>query len=64
MVRKREEELKQTSKMIMKSNIIEDLKRMGIEKGDVLWVHSSLKSIGYVEGGPLTVIGALMETIG
>ena len=62
--KKREEELKQTSKLITKSDIIEDLKRMGIEQGDVLWVHSSLKRIGYVEGGPLTVIGALMETVG
>ena len=62
--KKREEELKQTSKTIIKSNIIEDLKRMGIEQGDVLWVHSSLRRIGYVEGGSLTVIGALMKTIG
>ena len=62
--KKREEEIKQTSKMITKSKIIKDLQRMGIEQGDVLWVHSSLKRIGFVDGGPSTVISALLEAVG
>ena len=40
-----------------------DLKKLGIKKGDKLMVHSSLSSLGYVEGGAKTVCEALMETI-
>lgn len=44
--------------------LINDLKSIGIKKGDVLVVHSSMKSMGYVEGGPECVIAALFEAIG
>jgi len=37
---------------------------MGIKEGDILFVHSSLKSLGFVEGGAKTVINALLDTIG
>jgi aminoglycoside 3-N-acetyltransferase len=49
---------------IGKKRLIEDLKRIGICKGDSLLVHSSLSKIGFVEGGANTVIEALTETIG
>ena len=41
-----------------------DLKKAGICTGDLLVVHSSLKSLGYVEGGALTVIEALRNVVG
>lgn len=41
-----------------------DLKALGINKGDVVIVHSSLSSMGYVEGGAKTVIHALEEAVG
>lgn len=44
--------------------LIKDLKEFGIKKGDVVLVHSSLKSIGYVKGGPRTVIDAFIKTLG
>ncbi|MDA7672962.1 AAC(3) family N-acetyltransferase [Verrucomicrobiales bacterium] len=37
---------------------------MGVSKGDVLLVHSSLSSLGYVPGGPATIIEVLREAIG
>lgn len=37
---------------------------LGIERGDTLFVHSSLKSLGYVEGGASAVIGALQDAVG
>jgi aminoglycoside 3-N-acetyltransferase len=47
---------------------IEDIKfsleLMGIAKGDVVIVHSSLSSMGYVTGGADAVIDALLETVG
>lgn len=50
--------------IVTKKDIIEGLKKLGIEKGDLLFVHSSLSSFGYVENGANTVIDALIEVIG
>ncbi|MFC1582613.1 AAC(3) family N-acetyltransferase [Planctomycetota bacterium] len=43
--------------------IKDGLRVLGIEAGDRIIVHSSLKSFGYVDGGPETVIRALQETV-
>jgi aminoglycoside 3-N-acetyltransferase len=40
-----------------------ELRRGGIEPGDVLMVHSSLSSMTNVEGGPLAVIRALQHAV-
>ena len=44
--------------------LVQDLKALGIKEGDVLMVHSSLKSMGHVEGGAETVIAALRAVLG
>lgn len=49
---------------VNKERIKEDLVKIGLSKNDIVIVHSSLKKIGYVEGGPNTVIDALLEVIG
>lgn len=41
-----------------------DLRALGVKEGDVLMVHSSLKSMGQVEGGAETVINALRAVLG
>lgn len=41
-----------------------DFKALGIEKGMVLLVHSSLSAMGWVCGGPVAVIIALQEVLG
>lgn len=46
-----------------KETLIEQLKELGIQPGDSLMVHSSLKSIGWVAGGAQAVVEALVETI-
>lgn len=43
--------------------ILEDLRKLGVKPGDVLFVHSSMKSVGNVEGGADTVLDALMEAV-
>jgi len=40
-----------------------DLRALGVQPGDLLFVHSSLKSLGPVEGGAATVITALERAI-
>ncbi|MDD3725871.1 MAG: AAC(3) family N-acetyltransferase [Candidatus Ratteibacteria bacterium] len=49
--------------MITKENIKAGLKKIGLKKGDSVIVHSSLSSIGMVEGGAETVIKALQEVV-
>ncbi len=49
---------------ITKNEILETMKSLGLEKGDVVMVHASLSKLGYVCGGAQTVIEALVETVG
>ena len=44
-----------------KAELVEELKKIGLQTGMKIEVHSSLSSLGYVEGGADTVIEALME---
>jgi len=45
-------------------DIIKGLEEVGVVEGDILFVHSSLKSFGNVEGGADTVIDALLSVLG
>ena len=47
-----------------KEMIIKELKALGLEKGDAVMVHTSLKSMGYVCGGAQAVIEALIDVVG
>jgi aminoglycoside N3'-acetyltransferase len=51
-------------KTYTKSDIVKDLRRLGISDGDTIMVHSSLSRIGFVENGPFTLIEALIEAVG
>lgn len=46
------------------NKIVIDLKKLGVEKGDILIVHSSLSKIGYVCGDECALIKALLEAVG
>lgn len=50
-------------KVVIKNDIVNELKRMGLQKNDVVMVHTSLKSMGYVCGGAQTIIEALIEVV-
>lgn len=50
--------------MVTKSDIVASLEKLGVQKGDTVLVHSSLKSFGTVMGGADTVIDALLEAAG
>ena len=49
---------------VPKEDIEIALRDLGLKKGDIIGVHSSLSSFGYVEGGADAVIGALLEVVG
>ena len=49
--------------MLRKQNLIEEFQAIGVEAGDTWLVHSSYKSFGGVDGGPQTVIDALLNVL-
>lgn len=50
--------------MLTFAQLVSEFRALGLCAGDVLLVHSSYKSFGGVEGGPPTVIDALLEVLG
>ena len=51
-------------KTVIKSDIADALRAVGLQRGDSVMVHTSLGKIGYVCGGAQAVIEALTETVG
>ena len=49
--------------MVTKEMLKNALTQLGVEKGMVLEVHSSLSSFGEIEGGAETVINTLKEIV-
>ena len=47
--------------MHTKESLMKDLRSMGLDGTEAIMVHSSMKSIGEVEGGADTVVDAFME---
>ncbi|WP_429809102.1 aminoglycoside 3-N-acetyltransferase [Ensifer sp. B1-9] len=50
--------------MHTRGSIIEALQKLGVQLGDLIMVHASLKAIGPVEGGAETVVAALRSAVG
>ncbi len=49
---------------VSQTRVRRDLAALGVEPGTTLVVHSSLTAIGWVVGGPQTVVRALLEALG
>ena len=56
--------LPQQTKKVSEKMLFRDFKKLGISDGDILIVHSSLSSLGYVDGGAATVVDALLRSVG
>lgn len=50
--------------VVAKEEIKKGLRKLGLRRGDVVGVHSSLSSFGHVVGGADAVIDALLEVVG
>ncbi|MHB8103995.1 MAG: aminoglycoside 3-N-acetyltransferase [Dehalococcoidales bacterium] len=46
------------------SRITRDLKNLGLRPGDLIMLHSSVKAIGWVVGGPDVVLQAIIDLLG
>ncbi|HET9141375.1 AAC(3) family N-acetyltransferase [Actinophytocola sp.] len=53
-----------TDEPAIRPSIAADLRRLGLGAGDAVLVHSSLRSLGWVCGGAVTVVQALLDTVG
>ncbi len=49
---------------IIQTEVEQGLKQLGLGKGDKVLVHSSMKSLGYIEGGADAVINAFLNVLG
>ena len=49
---------------VVRSDVIRSLESMGLKAGDRVMVHSSLSSMGHVEGGAPTVLQAFLDVLG
>lgn len=51
-------------RLVTLPDLVGDFRALGVTEGQVLMVHSSLRSLGYVLGGAATVIRALVAALG
>jgi aminoglycoside 3-N-acetyltransferase len=50
--------------MLKKAAITASLRELGLNRGDIVLLHSSLASLGGVEGGAVTVVEAFLDLLG
>lgn len=50
--------------IITKDRLIRDLRDIGLCEGDMVYVHTSMKSIGWIDGGAETLIDAFLCVLG
>ncbi len=55
--------MKSKRPLITKSRLVKDLKRIGLRSGQVVMLHASVKSIGWIVGGPDVVIASILDVI-
>ncbi len=52
------------NELITIPTVVDGLRELGVQSGDALLVHTSLSGFGHVQGGPQTIIEALIEAVG
>lgn len=50
--------------MLNFNELVVGFKELGLRSGDIVLIHSSYKSFGGVEGGPQTILNAILDVLG
>jgi aminoglycoside 3-N-acetyltransferase len=53
-----------TGPLVTRDTLAAELRELGVRTGETLLVHSSLSSLGWVCGGPVTVVQGLLDVLG
>ncbi|MGW7207908.1 aminoglycoside N(3)-acetyltransferase [Streptomyces sp. NPDC054837] len=53
-----------TGPLVTRGTVAAQLRELGVRDGEALLVHSSLKSLGWVCGGPVAVVQGLLDAVG
>nr|WP_063840272.1 aminoglycoside N-acetyltransferase AAC(3)-VIIa [Streptomyces paromomycinus]P30180.1 RecName: Full=Aminoglycoside N(3)-acetyltransferase VII; AltName: Full=ACC(3)-VII; AltName: Full=Aminocyclitol 3-N-acetyltransferase type VII [Streptomyces paromomycinus]AAA88552.1 aminocyclitol 3-N-acetyltransferase type VII [Streptomyces paromomycinus] len=56
--------LKRSDGPVTRTRLARDLTALGLGDGDTVMFHTRMSAVGYVAGGPETVIGALRDVVG
>jgi aminoglycoside 3-N-acetyltransferase len=55
---------KDSRSILVKEDLIKQFRECGVSEGQTIFVHTSLKNLGFVVGGAETLIRALLEIVG
>lgn len=50
--------------IVSREQLVYDLRSLGLDSGQIVFVHSSLRSLGHVDGGAETVVDAFQTVLG
>jgi aminoglycoside 3-N-acetyltransferase len=53
-----------TGPLVTRATLAGQLRELGVRPGDILLVHTSLSSLGWVSGGAVAVVRALLDALG
>lgn len=53
-----------TGPLVTRGGLRAQLRALGVTPGEILLVHSSLSALGWVNGGAVTVVQALLDALG
>ncbi|MER5409591.1 AAC(3) family N-acetyltransferase [Streptomyces sp. NPDC002769] len=53
-----------TGPLVTRGTLATELRALGVRPGEALLVHSSLRSLGWVNGGPVAVVQGLLDALG
>lgn len=56
--------LKRSAGPVTRDRLIHDLVGLGLAEGDIVMFHTRMSALGYVAGGPQTIVDALRDTVG
>ena len=54
----------EANEVVTRTKLVSDFRRLGVRPGQNVMMHSSLSAVGHVDGGPNTVIDALLSLLG